>query len=133
MDDNLADPDLPPEIHTNTKPDPLMKQPPVGFFGLPPVMEAKHDGEGGGRQHLLVVVVVQTVSSCQGKSVANLGRGGLCLTIQQIMKYAMYNANWLLMNSPTQRYTCCSHSRLLCLHPEEAQLTKGKNQSENDL
>ena len=90
MDDNLADPDLPPEIHTNTKPDPLMKQPPVGFFGLPPVMEAKHDGEGGGRQHLLVVVVVQTVSSCQGKSVANLGRGEWvksCFTIQQIIKY----------------------------------------------
>ena len=38
-------------------------------------MKAKHDRDGGGRQHLLVVVVVQTVSSCQGKSVANL-RGG---------------------------------------------------------
>ena len=35
-------------------------------------MEANHDGEGASRQHLLVVVVVQAVSCCQGKSVANL-------------------------------------------------------------
>ena len=54
----------------------MVSQPPVWLLGLPPVVEAKHDGEGGGRQHLLVVVVVQTVSSCQGKSVANLRRGG---------------------------------------------------------
>ena len=45
---------------------------PERFLGLPPVVEAKHNGEGGGRQHLLVVVVVQAVSCCQGKSVANL-------------------------------------------------------------
>ena len=36
-------------------------------------MKAKHDGEGAGGQHLLVVVVVQAVGRCQGKSVANLG------------------------------------------------------------
>ena len=42
------------------------------FLGLPPVIDAKHDGEGGGGQHLLVVVVVQAVGRCQGKSVANL-------------------------------------------------------------
>ena len=41
-------------------------------------MEAKHDGEGAGGQHLLVVVVVvvvgiQAVSRCQGISVSNLG------------------------------------------------------------
>ena len=35
-------------------------------------MEAKHDGEGGGGQQLLVVLVVQAVSRCQGKSVSNL-------------------------------------------------------------
>ena len=35
-------------------------------------MEAEHDGEGAGGQQLLVVVVVQTVSRCQGKSVPNL-------------------------------------------------------------
>ena len=50
-----------------------MKQPPIMFLGLPPVIDAKHDGEGGGGQHLLVVVVVQAVGRCQGKSVANLG------------------------------------------------------------
>ena len=43
------------------------------FLGLPPVIDAKHDGEGGGGQHLLDVVVVQAVGRCQGKSVANLG------------------------------------------------------------
>ena len=37
-------------------------------------MDAKHDGEGAGGQQLLVVVGVQAVSSCQGKSVPNLGR-----------------------------------------------------------
>ena len=47
--------------------------PPVWLGGLPPVMEAEHDGEGAGRQHLLVVVVVQAVSRCQSKAVANLG------------------------------------------------------------
>ena len=46
--------------------------PPVLLLGLPPVVEAKHDGEGAGGQHLLIVVVVQAVSCCQGKSVANL-------------------------------------------------------------
>ena len=53
-------------------------------------MEAKHDGEGAGGQQLLVVVVIQAVSRCQGKSVANLGRGEWvksCFTIQQIIKY----------------------------------------------
>ena len=35
-------------------------------------MEAKHDGEGAGRQHLLVVVVEQAVGCCQNKSVPNL-------------------------------------------------------------
>ena len=52
--------------------DPMLNLPPVWLLGLPPVMEAKHDGEGAGGQQLLVVVVVQTVSRCQGKSVANL-------------------------------------------------------------
>ena len=40
-------------------------------------MEAEHDGEGAGGQQLpsvlvLLVLVVQAVSRCQGKSVANL-------------------------------------------------------------
>ena len=50
----------------------MVLQPPVLLLGLPPVVEAKHDGEGAGGQHLLVVVVVQAVSCCQGKSVPNL-------------------------------------------------------------
>ena len=45
---------------------------PVLLLGLPPVVEAKHDGEGAGGQHLLVVIVVQAVSRCQSKSVPNL-------------------------------------------------------------
>ena len=49
-----------------------MLKSPVCLLGLPPVVEAKHDGEGAGGQQLLVVVVVQAVSCCQGKSVANL-------------------------------------------------------------
>ena len=52
----------------------LVFQPPVCLLDLIPVVKAKHDGEGAGGQHLLVVVVVQTVSCCQGKSVPNLGK-----------------------------------------------------------
>ena len=52
----------------------MVSKSPVWLPGLPPVMEAEHDGEGAGGQHLLVVIVVQTVSCCQGKSVANLGK-----------------------------------------------------------
>ena len=52
----------------------MVLQSPVWLLGLPPVMESEHDGEGVCRQHLLVVVVVETVSCCQGKSVANLRR-----------------------------------------------------------
>ena len=50
----------------------MVSQPPFWLLCLPPVVEAEHDGEGAGGQQLLVVVVVQTVSCCQGKSVANL-------------------------------------------------------------
>ena len=50
----------------------MVSQPPVWLLGLPPVMEAEHDGEGGGGQQLLVAVVVQAVGRRQGKSVANL-------------------------------------------------------------
>ena len=55
----------------------MVSKSPVWLPGLPPVMEAEHDGEGAGGQHLLVVIVVQTVSCCQGKSVANLGKNTL--------------------------------------------------------
>ena len=50
----------------------MVNLPPVWLLGLPPVMEAQHDGEGAGRQQLLVVVVVQAVGCRQGKSVAYL-------------------------------------------------------------
>ena len=52
----------------------LVSKSPDWLLGLPPIMETKHDGEGAGGQHLLVVVVVQAVSRCQDKSVANLGK-----------------------------------------------------------
>ena len=57
----------------------MVSQSPVWLPGLPPIVKAKHDGEGAGRQQLLVVVVVviviviQAVSRCQGISVSNLG------------------------------------------------------------
>ena len=54
----------------------MVTHPPLG---RPPIMEAKHDGEGAGGQQLLfvlvlvlVLVVVQAVGCCQSKSVANL-------------------------------------------------------------
>ena len=50
----------------------MVSKSPVCLLGLAPVVEAEHDGEGAGRQQLLVVVVVQAVSCCQGKPVANL-------------------------------------------------------------
>ena len=51
----------------------MVKHPPLWFLDLPPVVEAKHDGEGAGGQHLLIVIVVQAVGCRQSKSVANLG------------------------------------------------------------
>ena len=57
----------------------MMKQPPAWLRGLPPVVEAEHDGEGAGGQQLpfvlvLLVLVIQAVSCGQCKSVPNLGR-----------------------------------------------------------
>ena len=56
-----------------------MLKSPVCLLGLPPVVEAKHDGEGAGGQQLpsvlvLLVLVIQAVSRGQCKSVPNLGR-----------------------------------------------------------
>ena len=62
----------------------MVSKSPVWLPGLPPVVKAKHDGEGAGGQHLVVVVVViviQAVSRCQGISVSNLGREGKFLQI----------------------------------------------------
>ena len=58
----------------------MVSKSPFWLLGLPPVMEAEHDGEGAGGQQLsfalglrvLLVVVIQAVGRCQGKSVANL-------------------------------------------------------------
>ena len=73
MDQNLVDPDLSPGgTQTNANSDLMVTHPPLWLLGLPPVMKAKHDGEGAGGQHLLVVLVVEAVGCCQGKSVANL-------------------------------------------------------------
>ena len=57
----------------------MVKLPPLWLLGLPPVVEAKHDGEGAGGQQLpsvlvLLVLVIQAVGCCQCKSVSNLGR-----------------------------------------------------------
>ena len=54
----------------------MVSKSPVWLPDLPPVMEAEHDGEGAGGQQLLVVVVVQAVGRCQGKSIANLFENG---------------------------------------------------------
>ena len=50
----------------------MVSKSPFLLLGFPPVVESEHDGEGAGGQQLLVVVVVQAVSRCQGKSVADL-------------------------------------------------------------
>ena len=57
----------------------MVKLPPVWLLGLPPVVEAKHDGEGASGQQLLFVLlllalVIQAVGRRQCKSVSNLGR-----------------------------------------------------------
>ena len=59
--------------------DPMVNLPPVWLLGVPPVVEAKHDGEGAGGQQLLfvlvlLVLVIQAVGCCQCKSISNLGR-----------------------------------------------------------
>ena len=72
MDKNLADPDLSPGLKQLLRFDFMETRPPVWLLGLPPVVKAKHNGEGAGGQHLLVLIVVQAVGCCQCKSVANL-------------------------------------------------------------
>ena len=64
----------------------MVSNSPAWLLGLPPVMEAEHDGEGAGGQHLLVVIVVQTVGCCQSKSVTNLGRN--MFNDKDLMHYA---------------------------------------------
>ena len=77
MDNNLVDPDLSPTTRqANVNLDLIVTHPPVLLLGLPPVMQAEHDGEGAGGQHLLVVVVVQAVGCRQSKSVPNLSEPG---------------------------------------------------------
>ena len=65
------------DIRINVSHDQVVSKSPLWLPGPPPVMKAKHDGEGAGGQQLLVVVVVQAVGCCQGKSVANLGTNTL--------------------------------------------------------
>ena len=59
-----------------------MSKSPVWLRGLPPFVEAVHDGEGAGGQQLLIVVVVEAVGCRQGKSVANLFDNGGHVTNQ---------------------------------------------------
>ena len=47
---------------------------PSGLSSVPPVVDAEHDGEGGGRNHLFLVVVEQAVGCRHSKSIANLRR-----------------------------------------------------------
>ena len=61
----------------------MVSKPPVWLRRVAPVVDAKHDGEGAGGQQLLVIVVVQAVGRCQGKSVANLFD---MMVIQQIIQ-----------------------------------------------
>ena len=75
--------------------------PPLWLLGLPPVVEAKHDGEGAGGQQLpsvlvLLVLVVQAVGCCQCKSVSNLGR-------EKTEVGKIFEMIYL----PTQQNTCC--------------------------
>ena len=76
-------------------------QPPVWLPGLPPVVEAKHDGEGAGGQYLLLALVVQTVSRCQCKSVSNLSRKKTELGNKQIsfMNYEEKQVGDILTNT----------------------------------
>ena len=61
MNKNLADFDSSPRAkHFKAS----CEQSPIWLLGLPPVMEAKHDGEGAGGQQLFFVVVVQAVGVC---------------------------------------------------------------------
>ena len=54
----------------------MVSKSPVWLLGLPPVVEAEHDGEGAGGQQLLVVVVIQAMGCSNSKSVADLVANG---------------------------------------------------------
>ena len=57
---------------------------PVWFSFFTPIMDTEDDGEGAGRQQLLVVVVIQAMGCRQGKSVANLFESEYHSTIQKV-------------------------------------------------
>ena len=42
----------------------MVSKSPIWLLGLPPVVEAEHDGEGAGGQNLLVVLVKEAMSCC---------------------------------------------------------------------
>ena len=88
----------------------MVKQLPVWLLCPPPVVEAKYDGEGAGGQQLpsvlvlLVLHVIEAVSRCQGKSVANLFENGGHPINQKVCCAAMIGdvltntlLHWLLM------------------------------------
>ena len=79
----------------------MVSKSPVWLLGLAPVVEAEHDGEGAGRQQFLVAVVIQAVSRCQGKSVANLKK-----TLQELRMLSSVTINCqitkIVMNSGSQ-------------------------------
>ena len=78
MDKNLVHPDQCPDtsIPIQIISGLILTLAPFWLIEVPPVVEAEHDGEGARGQQLLIVVVIQAVGRCQGKSVANL-RGKL--------------------------------------------------------
>ena len=60
-------------------------------------MDAKYDGEGACRQHVLLVLVKKAVCCCQRKSVANLEEKKIHLELINSLNYINMN---LLQNNP---------------------------------
>ena len=71
----------------------MVSKSPFWIRGLPPVVKAKHDGEGAGRQHLffVLVLIIQAVSRRQCKSVADLfDNDGYPTTNQKVCCIALF-------------------------------------------
>ena len=61
MDKNLVDSDLSPDSNRPIQNYIGKILTPASLIGFPPVMEAKHDGEGAGGQQLIFVLVLVLV------------------------------------------------------------------------
>ena len=131
MHENIADPDLSPDIKWMEE-NPFSKIPPVWFSLLPPIMKTKQEGQWACRQYVSIILGIWKLNK---KTVT------LFLSPERTWssrQWAAVKANlfpiWMKsmsevksLNLPRQHYTCCLCSQHWNLHPEEEHRSKGRH------